>query len=69
MFGEVVTMLAKPQAVHVSEIANQLRKTPPNAVRLHEPIRDIHLQDLVRDLKAMLRDCDHLSIVVIKHYT
>jgi hypothetical protein len=61
-------MLAKPQVVHVSEIANHIRKTPPVNVRLHEPIRGLHLQDLLRELKTMLRDCDHLSIVVIKHY-
>jgi hypothetical protein len=61
-------MLAKPQAVHVSDMANHLRKTPPCNVRLHEPIRDIHLQDLIRDLRAMLRDCDHLSIIAVKHY-
>jgi hypothetical protein len=61
-------MLAKPQVIHVSEIANHVRKTPPNLVRLHEPIRDIHLHDLIRDLRAMLRDCDHLSIIAVKHY-
>ena len=61
-------MLAKPQAVHVSDMANQLRKTPPVYVRLHEPVREMHLQDLVRDLKAMLKDCDHLSIIAIKQH-
>lgn len=61
-------MLAKPQAVHVADMANQLRKTPPANVRLHEPVRDIHLQDLIRDLRAMLRDSDHLSIIAVKHY-
>ena len=60
-------MLAKPQAVHVSDMANHLRKTTPVNVRLREPIRDIHLQDLIRDLRAMLRDCDHLSIIAVKH--
>ena len=61
-------MLAKPRQTVIADVIDGLKRASPRDVIVHEPIRDIHLQDLLRDLKAMLRDCDHLSMVVIKHH-
>jgi hypothetical protein len=61
------TMLVKPRQTVMKDVIAGLQKTPVNDVLVHEPLTATDLAVLSREMNLLLRSCDYLSVIVVKH--
>jgi hypothetical protein len=60
-------MLVKPRQTVMKDVIAGLQKTPVNDVLVHEPLTATDLAVLSREMNLLLRSCDYLSVIVVKH--
>lgn len=60
-------MLAKPRQTVLRDLIEGLKRTPANDVIIHEPVLSGDLMGVVREAQVLLRTCEYLSIIVVKH--
>jgi hypothetical protein len=60
-------MLVKPRQTVMKDVIAGLQKTPVNDVLVHEPLTATDLSVLSREMNLLLRSCDYLSVIVVKH--
>lgn len=60
-------MLIHATKPNKNSIIAALRSTPDRNITLHDPVAKDDLKQLISDLSAELRACDHLSILVVRH--
>jgi len=60
-------MLINAPKPNKNSVIAALRSTPERNITVHEPVAKDDLKQLISDLCANLRACDHLSILVVRH--
>jgi hypothetical protein len=60
-------MLVKPRQTVMKDVIAGLQKKPVSDVLVHEPLTATDLAVLSREMNLLLRSCDYLSVIVVKH--
>lgn len=60
-------MLAKPKQIVIKDVIAGLQRTPANDVIVHEPVTYGDVTSIMREAGALLRSCEYLSIILVKH--
>jgi hypothetical protein len=60
-------MLAKPKQIVIKDVIAGLQRTPANDVIVHEPVTTGDVMSIMREASALLRNCEYLSIILVKH--
>jgi hypothetical protein len=60
-------MLAKPKQTVIKDVVAGLQRTPASDVIVHEPVTTGDVYSIMREAGALLRNCEYLSIILVKH--
>ncbi len=60
-------MLAKPKQTVIKDVVAGLQRTPASDVIVHEPVTSGDLVSIMRESAVLLRSCEYLSVIMVKH--
>ena len=60
-------MLAKPRQAVIADVIEGLKRSSPRDVIVHEPVTSGDVSSVTREAHNLLRSCEYLSIIVVKH--
>ena len=67
VFGEKVVMFAKPRQTVIADLIDELKRTSPRDVIVHEPVTIRDVLAVTREAHHLLRSCEFLSMIEVKH--
>ena len=60
-------MLAKPRQTVIADLIDGLKRVSPRDIIVHEPVTSGEALSVTREAHKLLRSCEYLSIIVVKH--